>query len=152
MLNRGYSMIDNKIGRIASIALLAVLAATPAMADVASSSIAIRGVVPTICKVQFGNGMGQVQGNAIDLGTMTQLCNDASGYRVVLHTPANLANATFVYGNHRIPLSASGETVIVDSNAPDWASDHAAIELGDGGVLPQDFALRVVAQPKGAIY
>lgn len=145
-------MIQDKIGRIATVSLLALLAATPAMAEVASSSIKISGTVPTICNVRFGNGMGQVQGNAIDLGVMTQLCNDASGYRVVLHTPANLSNATFVYGGHRIPLSESGETVIVDSNAPDFSADHATIELGDGEVLPQDFALRVQALPKGIIY
>lgn len=123
----------------------------PASAEVATTSISIHGVVPTICKAQFGTAMAAAGQQTIDLGLMTRFCNDGAGYRVVLHTPVGLKGASFVHGGLRVPLSESGETVIVDSNLPEWASEAAAIDLGEGNQL-NDFNLSVQTEPKGAIY
>lgn len=146
--------MSRKLARLVPVVLVAAAAAigySPAEADLLTSSINIRGIVPTICNVRFGGAIANVQGNAIDLGLMTQMCNDAAGYKVVLHTPSGLSNATFVYGAMRVPLSESGETVIIDTNAPNFSHGHAEIQLGEE-TLPQNFALRIQAEPKGTIY
>lgn len=134
------------------VAAVAITGTTPVAADVVTSSIQIRGIVPTICNVRFGGAIANVEGNAINLGMMTQMCNDAAGYKVVLHTPAGLNNATFVYGTMRVPLSESGETVIIDTNSPNWSRTPAEIQLGGSEELPDNFALHIQAEPKGTIY
>lgn len=141
-LQRGMAAIAIAIGLGA--------ATTPAAADVISSEMRITGIVPTICNVRFGNMMSPTNSQVIDLGAMTQLCNDGAGYRIILRTPAGLSQATFVYGSNRIALSDSGETVIVDSNMPNFSVDHARIELN--GAAQENFALSIEAQPKGMIY
>lgn len=130
----------------------ALTAAFPVAAEPVSTELRISGIVPTICNVSFGTGMGRSTGSAIELGTMARFCNDSAGYRVVLETPRGLSNATFVYGAVRVPLSADGETVIIDSSQPELGAEPARIEIAGATALPEGFNLSVRAEPKGAIY
>ena len=131
---------------------IALTVAFPVGAEPISSELRITGVVPTICNVSFRAGMATSTGSAIDLGTMSRFCNDSAGYRVVLQTPHGLSNATFVYGSVRVPLSADGETVIIDSSQPELGAEPARIEIDGKAALPDNFNLSVRAEPKGTIY
>jgi hypothetical protein len=136
---------------IACTALAAVLLmAGPAMADPSVSEIRVVGIVPTTCNVSFSNPSRVTSTGAIELGTMARHCNDGDGYRVVLRHPTGLHNAVFVHGATRVPLSTSGETVIVDSNTAEWSDDSARIE--SAAPLPENFTLGLSTQPKGAVY
>jgi hypothetical protein len=140
--------------RLASIVAmpLMIFAAAPAVADApVGTELRLTAVVPTICQVAFGSTMVAPNSGEVDLGTMTRFCNDGEGYRVVLHTPQGLNGATFVVGSKRIALSGTGETVVIDSTAPELASESAHIEFA-GGTMPEGFNLGISTQPKGMTY
>ena len=60
----------------------------------ASASFSVGVIVRTICRVELSSTATVVSPTEIDLGEMTELCNDGQGYRVTLNTPAGLAGGT----------------------------------------------------------
>lgn len=133
------------------LAFAAALAAIPTIAHAqpARMEIRISGIVPTICRVEFPSAPRSDAG-AIDLGTMSEFCNQPNGYRILLRHPAGLDGATLSVGGAQIPLSPSGETVVVDSNAPAIKQNAVALSFGDEAVELSSLSFR--AEAKGATF
>lgn len=95
----------------------AMAAALPAAANAgaASYTINITGYVPVICRVNDSNTQVQ-SGDTVDLGQMTEFCNNPTGYQVwVDYTPGVTGETIYVDGNP-IALSSSGSTMIDSSD------------------------------------
>lgn len=128
-------------------------ASAPAIAesrDAASTEIRISGVVPTICRVEFSRMAVSPDLRRIDLGQMSQTCNDGAGFKVTLSYGSGFENARFVTAGSQVLLGAAGQTVILDSLGPRWDQQAAAIELDQP--VPQNLTVSVRIEPNGATY
>jgi hypothetical protein len=114
----------------------------------ASASFGVSVVVRTICRAELNSAPTVVSPTEIDLGQMTELCNDGRGYSVTLNTPAGLTGATVVIaGEAPIAIDPSGHTLIVDANTK--VSRHRDLRLERVAGSP---AVSLTTAPKGAIY
>lgn len=117
---------------------VAAICATPTMAlgeqSLASTSeqtIYLRAFVPVYCEVELAPMVAPSAAGIVSLGQSTELCNAPRGYRVILRHPAGLANAAVIVDAKRVPLSTSGETVLVDSDHPDLHTRQLAFDPGN---------------------
>ena len=126
--------------RIAAKAIFAAAAvcATPTMAFGEQSlahgseqTIYLRANVPVFCEVELAPTAVRSQNGIVELRQSMELCNAPRGYRIVLEHPVGLTNATVIRDATRIPLSATGETVLVDSDHPDLQVRQLALDLGN---------------------
>lgn len=131
-------------------AIVPFIAAPAAAFD--GASIQIGGRVPTLCEVRMSAMPGDViHAGTNELGTMTEMCNSASGYTVTLNHPAGLVDAWVEVGSTRIPISAnSTQTVIVDNRLPAFQERALRLVLAGQAEALSDFSLD--AQPKGEIF
>ena len=141
------------ISKLALATLIAITTGSyPAFAFDADSSAVFRitGTVRTICRVQFDNASATIADDRVDFGRMTEFCNNAEGYTIVIDTPNQLAGATLYVDGVAKPLSASGTTVVVDSSVPNWQRRSISIDLegNDPGTANVSFR----AQAKGLVY
>lgn len=140
--------------RFSTRSLLTLIAATAggsaALAAPSSTQIAIHGVVPTICRVQFANPVVQPEAGVLNLGNMSEFCNQGEGYRVVVRHPAGLQQAQFTVDGVAVPLSSGTETVLIDSNGPRVRNSQVLLTLGGSPV--QLASLSFSAEPKGITY
>jgi hypothetical protein len=142
-------------GRSVSIAVLALggamLLSTPSMAgQTSSASISIHAVAPTICRVEFNNTVVPVAGATVDLGQMTELCNDSQGYQVTLVTPPGLDGSQVILDGVPTALSADGRTLIVDSSTDAYRKRDIKLQLAAGSPLVTKVSFATA--PKGEIY
>lgn len=128
-------------------AFMSGLAVSPAVAG----AVTISARASTICRVDISPGPSAAAGDGIrPLGRLTELCNSADGYRLVLAHPKGLVDAAVVVDGHRIQIEASDqETIIVDSDLPGFRQRSIGIET-DKAIELADLQFQV--QPKGAIY
>jgi hypothetical protein len=126
--------------RIAAKAVFAVAAvcATPSMAwgeqslaPAAEQTIYLRAFVPVYCEVDLAPAGGQLANGVVPLGRSTELCNAPRGYKIILQHPSGLTNAAVIVDETRVPLSATGETVLVDSDHPDLHIRQLALDPGN---------------------
>ncbi|MBX3561927.1 MAG: hypothetical protein KF780_08955 [Sphingomonas sp.] len=129
-------------------ALIAIGGQGAAFASSENASINIRGTVRTVCRVQF-NQPTVANGAVIQLGQMQQLCNNIDGYRVVMQHPAGLNGATVSVDGVETPLSSGNETILVDSNRPDFRTSEVSLNFGD---MAGPGALSFRIEPKGTLY
>lgn len=122
----------------------------PALAEPARMEVTISGVVPTICYVGLAQPVPRYQGQLIDFGTMREFCNQSTGYRVVLHHPAGLADASVLLGGTRVALSPGTETVIVNADGPAITARDLTLYTGASVVGADQLFLQV--EPKGALF
>ena len=126
-----------------------VFAVIPISATAAPSRsvFSVRSSVPTICRIDFAEPLAAaVQAGVVTLGSFTEFCNRADGYRVILRHAAGLQAAIEIDGAV-VPLSTGEETTIVDSDLPVYRTGVARIVIADGSTLRGDLAFRV--EPKG---
>ncbi len=120
--------------RLLAVAATLAFAAAPAQAmQGLTQTIRLHAYVPMICNVQLQQplaGIASADG-VVNLGTTAEFCNAPRGYRIILQHPAHLADAAVVSDAQRIPLSDSGETVLVNSDHPDFRMRSLALDLGD---------------------
>jgi hypothetical protein len=114
----------------------------------AATTIRLHGIVPTICRAQFSNAQATPNGSTVDLGTLSELCNNLGGYRVVLSHAAGLENGTITVDGRTFPLGVSGYTVITDATGP--AVVQRSVSIDFGADAPMTLGVRI--EPKGAIY
>lgn len=121
-----------------------------AVGPVSASTVMITARVSTICRIDFaGSTPATLPAGETPLGNMTELCNSADGYRLVLRHPSGMSDAWIVVDGERIPLSPSSETVLFDSNLPGYHQRAISIALAaDVDASGLSFS----AQPKGPIY
>ena len=134
---------------IPAIALIGGLPTGAAQAE-SNTTIGIRGIVRTVCRVEFNQASAPVSGDTVDLGRMTQLCNNIDGYRVVMQHPAGLGGATVSIDGIEAPLSSGTETVLVDSTHPAFRTNDVRLHLAGADAGQLNLAFRI--EPKGAVY
>jgi hypothetical protein len=133
---------------IKAAAAVALLAAIPG-AGFAQAGVSFVGHVPVVCRVELDSApAAALHAGDNSLGNMNELCNTASGYRLVLDHPAGLIDAFVIIDGQQVPLSASGtSTVIVDSDVPAERRRPLQLHLAQ---LPaeaaSDFTLRAEAK------
>jgi len=140
-----------RIKSFLALSAFAVLATSgvAASAEPVSTAIQIRGVVPTICRVEFSQPAVASANGVVALGSMGQLCNQIGGYRVIMQHPSGMGAATVTIDGETVALSAGNETVLVDVDHPAERTSTVSINLA-GQALPGALSFR--AEPKGATY
>lgn len=131
--------------RIAGAAMLAVVAlsSTPTVGSV-SKTIYLRAHVPVYCNVELLPMLGGPSNDGVvSLGMSQELCNSPRGYRVILQHPVNMPEAAVISDSDRIPLSATGETVLSDSDHAGFHFRQLALDLGDDPATINRLGLRM---------
>lgn len=139
------------IKRIAATAAILVAVSLPVQASTgsnrASTTVRIEGFVPVICRVQISSSVSSPNADGVaNLGTADEFCNAPRGYRVVVQHAPNLQGAALINDGVRIPLSASGETVLTDSNRPDLRKVALAVDVGDEPERFNSLGIRIEAK------
>lgn len=127
-----------------------LLVGQAAFADTPSEvGFSINGRVSTACRAELISAGAQAAGDEVDLGGISEFCNNEEGYVVTLtHSPA-LAGETLILDNTNIVLSPTGETTIFQSSLPD-VREHRLAMITDQD--PSSFNLAVRITPRGQIY
>lgn len=135
---------------------IAAITTAACVADVSASAansgdgrFQITGIVRTICRVNFSNPVAPQQDGHVDFGAMTQLCNSAEGYRLILMHPSGLSGAKFRIGNSEVLLNSGTETVLAEASVPTYRLANAELELGAQTEL-STISFRM--EPKGMVY
>ncbi len=113
------------------------------MARGSEQTIFLKAFVPVFCEVELEpTGVQSPQG-VVTLGQSMELCNAPRGYRIILQHPAGLTNAAVIVDSTRIPLSASGETVLADSDHASLQTRQLALDPGDQTNQISSLGLRI---------
>src|SRR5579872_826090 len=118
---------------IAALALAVPL--SPALASGVGRTFTIDGVVHTVCRAQLDGAASVVSPSEVDLGQMTELCNDGQGYQVVLNTPAGVAGQVVIDGAPPIQVAADGHTLIVNCDTDMFRHRELKLELAAGSPI-----------------
>ena len=106
-------------------------------------TISLEGVVPVSCHVD-GPAVTTISGGVIDLGTMTESCNDPRGYDVWADTAPGLQAATLYVDGAAIRFSDDGHTLISRAAAAGVRSH--ALKLDPAGQTLGAISLRIVSR------
>ena len=141
-------MSNNRIKRLALGLVLMMAMGVPAQA---SNTIGISGRVKTVCTVDLAGGSASPSTNGeINLGLMTELCNNLGGYRLVLHHPAGLDQARLMISGQPVALRPNAtSTVIVDQDRPTYRQRQLLL-VGAQDMTAMNLSLE--AQPKGVVF
>jgi hypothetical protein len=116
-----------------------VLAASPAR-----YTIEITGFVPVICNVTMSQSIvTPASEESIDLGDMSEFCNSPNGYQVWVDY-TGMETATIEVDGERIPLSASGTTMISTSATAAKRTRHISLDIGANSPPPSSLSMRIV--------
>lgn len=131
--------------RIAGAMALGFVALSPSpSAGSVSSTIYLRAYVPVYCNVEFMPSLqGQIDSGVFALGMSQELCNSPRGYRLILQHPADLPGAAVISDSVRIPLSATGETVLSNSDHAGFQVRQLALDVGDEPAAINRLGLRI---------
>lgn len=135
MLGQAMKMLS-KLSVITVLAVLAwapVSAGSPAPGAAGGYQVEVSGQVPVICRVSIGPSSIPDATGRISLGTMTEFCNNPSGYRVVLDRSAFSGPAILIVDGREIPLSSGQSSVISQSSNPAFTMHKVELDLGGGG-------------------
>lgn len=115
--------------------------------NTSSTSIRIQAFVPVICHVNLDIGVTAPDDEGVaNLGTAREFCNAPRGYRVLVQHAADLEGAALISNGQRIPLSASGETVISDVQHADIRMVSLAADLGEQPERFRSLSIRIEAR------
>lgn len=115
-----------------------------------TANLRVHATVRTICLLDFATDTVTPDAGQINLGTVTQLCNNRDGYRVVLQHPVGMTGANFILDGRVIPLSQGSETTLLDSDHPAFRLSEAQLELGSSDNQLDRLTFRI--EPKGPVY
>src|SRR3569623_88558 len=131
MLLRNRNTAKAVLAVAAACAVPTMAAGEQSMASSAEQTIFLKAFVPVYCEVDLAPTGVQVANGVVPLGQSTELCNAPRGYRIILQHPSGLTDAAVLIDAKRIPPSASGETVLVDSDHPDLHVRQVALDPGN---------------------
>ncbi|NJR20260.1 MAG: hypothetical protein HC777_01395 [Hyphomonadaceae bacterium] len=98
------------------------------------ATVTISGHVPLICRVNFAGGDGAFnQSGVARLGTTTEFCNDADGYRLYASASHDADPANLIVGGRAVALVPGADVMIFDSQGPASASRSIDYHVGEGG-------------------
>ncbi|MBI1404081.1 MAG: hypothetical protein GC147_12835 [Porphyrobacter sp.] len=116
------------------------LAGTPLAAARVSFDFSV--VVPEVCFVR-ALAPATLEGNAIVISQVQELCN-RSGYRVALeYTPGTLEGATASFAGNQVTLDGSGRVDLLASSYAVNRTSPLIIDLADGAALPTGISLQI---------
>lgn len=93
--------------------------------------ISISGFVPVLCRVSVDNNIKQMGENIINLGQMSEFCNDEHGYRIFVDHAASASGAAIIVDGRRVELSPQGSTLIYQSDAPARRSHQVTLDISN---------------------
>jgi hypothetical protein len=128
-----------KLGAVVTAALIAV--AGNASAE-ATFTLTLHATVPVICHVSFQSDFSQDANGTEQLGSDSEMCNSATGYRVIADYSPTSGAGSIVVDGQQVPLDGSGSVVIAVSDGPAVKSRNIAYVPGDQPVT--DINVRVV--------
>lgn len=117
----------------AALASVPVSASSPARSATGGYQIEVSGHVPVICRVSIDSSSIPEATGRVSLGTMTEFCNNPSGYRVVLEHRAFSGPAILIVDGREIPLSSDQASVVSQSSNPAFTKHKVELDLGEGG-------------------
>jgi hypothetical protein len=112
--------------------------------DSANYTIGITGFVPVICRASVDETIVRGAAGKTSLGNLNEFCNSPNGYQVFVEGSPELANATIVVDGNRVPLAATGPTLISSSNGPSIVSHRLVLQTPSGNA-GGSLSIRVVA-------
>ena len=113
------------------------------MASSAEQTIFLKAFVPVYFENKQTPTNVQVANGVVPLGQSTELCNAPRGYRSILQHPSGLTDAAVLIDAKRVPLSATGETVLVDSDHPDLHVRQLALDPGNEASQFNNLGIRI---------
>lgn len=134
--------------KVLTVALMAAAITVPAhAASMERATFRLSAIVPTVCRVAFAGTAAQPESGLVDLGNFSELCNDRHGFRITMSHGSDLNGAELIVDGRSIPLSASGQTLIVDENQP--MERVQSMQLRVNGTLTELPNLSFQIEPKG---
>jgi len=113
--------------RLVAALLLAGISLAPAGA--ATEVIRIHAFVPVICHADFA-GVPAPQGPLMQLGNLTEFCNDSSGYRIVADYTQASDPGELIIDGVPVVLNPSGHVVLTQTNGPRAVTQSIAYRPG----------------------
>lgn len=129
--------------------MLAIASApmTTASAGPETMTFRITGRVPTLCRIHLSSAFSAPDASGVaDLGTAEEFCNAPNGYRVIVNHQSGLQGAAIIRRGVRIPLSPTGQTVIVDAMHPALERLSMALDVGDQPERMSAISIRIEAK------
>jgi hypothetical protein len=104
-----------------------------------SARVELRGTVPLVCNVGLNPGSGVIDETGLaDLGTTSEFCNNADGYRLLARATGPVAGAAIVVDGRRFLLSPGVEFEVAISPNPARTGRSVMFDAGSsngGGSL-----------------
>jgi hypothetical protein len=130
---------------IGALALVLGLPGGVQAAAPARYTIEITGFVPVICNVSMSQDIVTPSPEeSIDLGVMSEFCNSPNGYQVWVDYAPGTQMGTFEVDGERIPVSASGATMISASFTAAKRTRHLSLDMGVNSQVPFSLSMRIV--------
>lgn len=102
-----------------------------AQAADATYEIDITGYVPVVCNVQTSASTVPLGSTTVDLGSVSEFCNDPNGYQVWIDYAPGVNDASVTVDGNQIQLASTGSTMISQSNTA--ARYVRQVSLNTGG-------------------
>jgi hypothetical protein len=115
------------IGTVIATATLG-LSTAPVGAEPGRSQISVSGRVAVICRARLSGSVVPTS-DRVALGQLTELCNDSSGYRVIMDYPAALEGARIVVDGAEQTLTGEGQIILVDSPVSAYKVRNLELDL-----------------------
>jgi hypothetical protein len=127
-------MIKRRIGTACLTLLMLTGAGTVSAFTSNQATVTISGHVPLICRVNFAGGDGSFDSAGVArLGTTTEFCNDADGYRLYASASVDADPADLIVGGRAVALVPGADVLIFDSRGPASTSRAIDYQVGEGG-------------------
>jgi hypothetical protein len=127
MILRGNFSTALLLGAMAA-AGMASAATAAATSQGSSQTLTITGFVPVACRASLATNVVTPNANGeTSLGTLTEFCNNPTGYQVFIDHSPELTNARLVVDGAEIALAREGSTLI--SASPHAASKTHSVAL-----------------------
>jgi hypothetical protein len=133
---------------VAAIGITGIQAA--AAAGNSEKSFSIHGQVSTICHAELIDPNPLASGDQVDIGQISELCNNADGYVVTLTYSPDLGGKTLIIDQKNITLSPTGETVVFESSNPDIRNHHVSLVVNDTDFSKYNLGVHI--SPRGQVF
>ena len=118
MLNRTFRGALQVSACALAMTLLGAASANAGVDNAIKATITLRAYVPVICHADFNPAPVQLSGAIVPLGSDSEFCNAGTGYTVTASYVAGADPGQLIVDGRSVDLSASGQTVIVNSPGP----------------------------------
>jgi hypothetical protein len=141
-------MLGKRILAIAAVATLfssaASATAPSALTDDSSYTIELRGYVPVICNANVNASQVSVQSSQVEIGQLSEFCNNANGYEVWVDYTPSLAGSTLLVDGQSVDLTEAGTARITHVDHAGIASHDLALNL-ETAETQGNISVRIVA-------